>query len=119
MSDQMRRRTNLATVNEKSMSATAKPDQGVPHLVANLPLGFVATFSWTGKMNVQWEPATPSQNNIRSPEARRRLVTAYLAARDQFMRTVATVTGTRVLLVDAPGWAPHTTYTTYSSETTH
>lgn len=99
---------------------TSKPDQDLPHLVANLPLGFVATFSWTGKMNVQWKPATPSQDNIRSPKARRRLVAAYLAARDQFMRTVATVTGAKVLMADVPGEGEAPLQTTiYVPETTH
>jgi hypothetical protein len=52
----------------------------MPELVAKLPLGFTATFSWTGgQMHIGWDPHFPGF--IRSPRKLRQLLEAYHCGR--------------------------------------
>jgi hypothetical protein len=70
---------------------------------ASLPLGFVATFTWTGEgepMSIEWKPTVP---RIHSPRHRRRFIAAYEQARREFMRDVATTIGGSVLVADLTG----------------
>ena len=68
--------------------------------IARLPHGFRVRFTWSaGGLQVEWEPDVP---RIKSRRQWRKFFEAYIAARHEFLRTVATSLGINIGIVDVP-----------------
>ena len=79
---------------------TKLPDE-MPPQVTELPYGYGLQMDGRA-MKIEWEPDVP---NVRSLPLRHRhkLLEAYQCARDEYLRSVATVMGARILSVDTDG----------------
>jgi hypothetical protein len=70
-------------------------------LTAQLPLGCQATFSMSPDgLTVEWSPGVP---HIREPPHRRKFLSAYDTARNNFLADVATIKGSPIVVADLTG----------------
>jgi hypothetical protein len=75
-----------------------KPPDLLPQTY-KLPLGYVVTFQCAdGRLSAEWQPYEPRK--IKSLRDRQKFLEAYSAARAEFARSIATVMGGSVLVVD-------------------
>jgi hypothetical protein len=87
----------------KAMSDTAPAADGRDNLLErgfDLPFGYRATFTWRcpyGPLEVCWSPDEP---RIRKPRPQRKFLTAYQAARREFLEDAAAVGGGIILVLD-------------------
>jgi hypothetical protein len=66
---------------------------------ADLPLGYRCTFIWDGTaFSTCWEPDSP-WDTIRSHRRKRRLLRAYVKARDDFLQDLAMLIGGSIAII--------------------
>lgn len=70
---------------------------------AALPFGLSVMFTYTGTgLRREWSPEMPAAT-IRTNRARAKLIAAYTAARDDFLKDIATLRNSAMIVADVEG----------------